>query len=125
MCKKNLEKLQEYYSDKSYKENMVKYLEYLNENTKKCYDYAEYIKNQMSRKDIEFDKENGSDIEKHCNELGQCIEDMVRANEKIAVELDRLFQPYVKRGDRERYAETGIYMCGCGSPGCAIHYDKK
>ena len=31
----------------------------------------------------------------------------------------------IKRGDRERYVETGIYMCGCGSPGCAIHYDKK
>jgi hypothetical protein len=31
----------------------------------------------------------------------------------------------IKRGDRERYAETGIYMCYCGSPGCAIHYDRK
>ena len=31
----------------------------------------------------------------------------------------------IKRGDRERYAETGIYMCSCGSPGCAIHYDVR
>jgi hypothetical protein len=31
----------------------------------------------------------------------------------------------IKRGDREKCAETGIYMCGCGAPGCAIHYDKK
>lgn len=31
----------------------------------------------------------------------------------------------IKRGDRERYSESGIYMCGCGSPGCAIHYDKN
>lgn len=50
MYKKNLEQLQEYYSDKSYKENMVKYLEYLNENIKKCHDYSEYIKNQGKKR---------------------------------------------------------------------------
>lgn len=87
-------------SDNDYKEKMVKYLEYLNENTKKCYEYSEYIKNQMSRKEVEFDEENGSDIEKHCNELGQIIENMVRANEKIAKELDRLFDKSVKRDTR-------------------------
>ena len=97
---KKLELLQEHYSDKGYKDKMVKYLEYLNENTKKCYEYSEYIKNMMGKKEVEFDEENGSDIEKHCNELGQIIEDMVRANEKIAKELDRLFQPSVKRDTR-------------------------
>lgn len=54
----------------------------------------------MSRKEVEFDEENGSDIEKHCNELGQIIENMVRANEKIAKELDRLFDKSVKRDTR-------------------------
>jgi hypothetical protein len=31
----------------------------------------------------------------------------------------------IKRGDKEKFAVSGIYMCSCGSPGCAIHYDKK
>lgn len=30
----------------------------------------------------------------------------------------------VKRGEIKKTAVTGIYMCGCSSPGCAIHYNK-
>jgi hypothetical protein len=31
----------------------------------------------------------------------------------------------IKRGERERRAESGISICGCGTVGCAIHYDRK
>lgn len=31
----------------------------------------------------------------------------------------------IKRGEREKSAVSGILICSCGSPGCAIHYDKS
>lgn len=86
--------------DRDYKGALIKYLNYLNENIKKCYDYSEYIKDMMSRSELEFDEENGLEIQKRLNQYGENIERLVDTSEKIAEELDRLYGHQVKRDTR-------------------------
>jgi hypothetical protein len=74
----------------------------------------------MKLYNVELSDKDKLKLRKHRNRRFLSQLDMSIIKHDIAVKNSE-----IKRGDRERYAETGIYMCGCGSPGCAIHYDRR
>ena len=57
---------------------------------------------------------------KHKNRRFLSQLDMSVINHDISVKNSK-----IKRGEMKEYSVTGIQMCGCGSPGCAIHYNLE
>jgi hypothetical protein len=74
----------------------------------------------MKLYNIELSDKDKQKIKNHRNRRFLSQLDMSIIKHDIAVKNSE-----IKRGEREKCAETGIYMCSCGAPGCAIHYDKK
>jgi hypothetical protein len=70
--------------------------------------------------DVERSSKDRLKAKKHKNRRFLSQLDMSIIKHDIAVKNSE-----IKRGERESYAMTGIYMCSCGGAGCAIHYDKK
>ena len=67
-----------------YKDKLVKYTDYINEEIHKSYSYGIYLR-----------EDNGVDLQEKLDELLKQVKIMIEAHEDVACEIDRLYSKMI------------------------------
>jgi len=78
-----------------YKDKLVKYTDYINEEIHKSYSYGIYLRDALAKDVVIFDEDNGVDLQEKLDELLKQVKIMIEDHEDVACEIDRLYSKMI------------------------------